>query len=70
MPLLHRLACFRDDVVFLVLLWQMWCYKVDYKRANEYGQQLTEEEAAKLAAEQAQKLKEAEAEKVEPKKDR
>lgn len=48
----------------------MWCYKVDYKRANEYGQQLTEEEAAKLAADQAQKLKDAEAEKVEPKKDR
>jgi hypothetical protein len=23
MPLLHRLACFRDDVVFLILLYQM-----------------------------------------------
>jgi len=23
MPLLHRLACFRDDVVFLVLLYQV-----------------------------------------------
>jgi hypothetical protein len=24
MPFLHRLACFRDDVVFLVFLYQVW----------------------------------------------
>ncbi|KAI5481900.1 Cleft lip and palate associated transmembrane protein [Pseudohyphozyma bogoriensis] len=58
MPLLHRLACFRDDVVFVILLYQMWIYKVDPTRANEYGQVLTEEEAAKLAAQN--KLVEAE----------
>lgn len=23
-PLLHRLACFRDDVVFLIFLYQRW----------------------------------------------
>jgi len=38
MPWLHRLACFRDDVVFLVFLYQRWIYRVDLKRANEYGQ--------------------------------
>jgi len=38
MPWLHRLACFRDDVVFLVLLYQYWIYRVDPTRANEYGQ--------------------------------
>ncbi|KAG8907053.1 hypothetical protein FRB99_005430 [Tulasnella sp. 403] len=38
MPWLHRLACFRDDVVFLILLYQRWIYRVDYQRANEYGQ--------------------------------
>ena len=38
MPLLHRLACFRDDVVFLVLLYQWWTYPVDYSRTNEFGQ--------------------------------
>jgi len=38
MPWLHRLACFRDDVVFLVLLYQRWIYRIDPKRANEYGQ--------------------------------
>ncbi|KIO22060.1 hypothetical protein M407DRAFT_28405 [Tulasnella calospora MUT 4182] len=38
MPWLHRLACFRDDVVFLILLYQRWIYRIDYSRANEYGQ--------------------------------
>ncbi|WVQ78773.1 hypothetical protein IAT38_000864 [Cryptococcus sp. DSM 104549] len=38
MPWLHRLACFRDDVVFVVLLYQRWIYRVDHTRVNEYGQ--------------------------------
>jgi len=38
MPWLHRLACFRDDVVFLILLYQRWIYRVDMRRTNEYGQ--------------------------------
>ncbi|KAJ2917482.1 hypothetical protein MD484_g2929, partial [Candolleomyces efflorescens] len=38
MPFLHRLACFRDDVVFLVFLYQRWIYRVDPNRVNEYGQ--------------------------------
>ncbi|PVF99354.1 cleft lip and palate transmembrane 1 [Serendipita vermifera] len=38
MPWLHRLACFRDDVVFLIFLYQRWIYRVDKKRVNEYGQ--------------------------------
>ncbi|KAJ7246568.1 cleft lip and palate associated transmembrane protein [Mycena haematopus] len=40
MPFLHRLACFRDDVVFLVFLYQRWIYRIDPKRVNEYGQVL------------------------------
>ncbi|GAA6028148.1 hypothetical protein JCM8097_006882 [Rhodosporidiobolus ruineniae] len=55
MPLLHRLACFRDDVVFLILLYQMWIYKVDPSRENEYGQKLTDEEAKALLEQQARK---------------
>jgi len=43
MPFLHRLACFRDDVVFLIFLYQRWIYRVDPKRVNEYGQILAEE---------------------------
>ncbi|CAG8615179.1 13598_t:CDS:10, partial [Ambispora leptoticha] len=38
MPMLHRLACLRDDVVFFVYLYQRWVYPEDEKRANEYGQ--------------------------------
>ncbi|ORX65636.1 cleft lip and palate transmembrane 1 [Linderina pennispora] len=38
MPWLHRLATLRDDVVFVVYLYQRWIYRVDHSRANEYGQ--------------------------------
>merc|ERR1719273_1622056 len=37
MPLKHRLACFRDDIVFFVFLYQAYLYPVDKTRANEYG---------------------------------
>lgn len=38
MPTLHRLACLRDDVVFLIYLYQKWIYKEDKRRRNEFGQ--------------------------------
>ncbi|XP_061615998.1 lipid scramblase CLPTM1L isoform X3 [Phyllopteryx taeniolatus] len=37
MPTSHRLACFRDDVVFLIYLYQRWLFPVDKTRVNEYG---------------------------------
>ncbi|CAM8906567.1 unnamed protein product [Rhodiola kirilowii] len=37
MPWLHRLSVFRDDVVFLIYLYQRWVYPVDKKRVNEFG---------------------------------
>ena len=37
MPTLHRIAVFRDDVVFFVYLYQRWIYPVDLKRQNEFG---------------------------------
>ncbi|TSO47153.1 Cleft lip and palate transmembrane protein 1-like protein [Bagarius yarrelli] len=37
MPTSHRLACFRDDAVFIVYLYQRWLYPVDKSRVNEYG---------------------------------
>ena len=45
MPLMHRLACLRDDVIFFIYLYQRHIYKVDYSRVNEFGQceQPTEE---------------------------
>ncbi|KAH9495948.1 Cleft lip and palate associated transmembrane protein 1 [Bulinus truncatus] len=45
MPTAHRLACFRDDVVFIIYLYQRWLYPVDKKRANEYGISYTEEDS-------------------------
>ncbi|QRV76370.1 Cleft lip and palate transmembrane protein 1 [Ceratobasidium sp. AG-Ba] len=50
MPILHRLACFRDDVVFLIFLYQRWIYRVDPKRVNEFGQ-VGENDIAALEAE-------------------
>jgi len=38
MPTLHRLSCFRDDLIFLVHLYQRWIYRIDYSRVNEFGQ--------------------------------
>ncbi|XP_076648600.1 lipid scramblase CLPTM1L [Halictus rubicundus] len=33
-PTAHRIACFRDDAVFLVYLYQRWLYPVDKSRPN------------------------------------
>lgn len=38
MPTMHRLACFRDDLIFFVYLYQKWVYPVDPSRINEFGQ--------------------------------
>lgn len=34
MPTAHRIACFRDDIVFLVYLYQRYLYPVDKKRLD------------------------------------
>ncbi|XP_058808355.1 lipid scramblase CLPTM1L [Phymastichus coffea] len=34
MPVAHRVACFRDDAVFLVYLYQRWLYPVDKSRID------------------------------------
>lgn len=38
MPIMHRLACLRDDVIFFIFLYQRCIYKTDYTRVNEFGQ--------------------------------
>jgi len=38
MPTMHRLSCFRDDIIFLIYLYQRWIYPVDRTRINEFGQ--------------------------------
>ncbi|KAI0598073.1 cleft lip and palate transmembrane protein 1-domain-containing protein [Biscogniauxia sp. FL1348] len=49
MPFLHRLATFRDDIIFFIYLYQRWAYKVDYTRVNEFGQGGEDDEPAKDA---------------------
>ena len=50
MPTLHRLATFRDDIIFFVYLYQSWAYKVDYTRVNEFGQGGEDEGVAEKVA--------------------
>jgi hypothetical protein len=50
MPMLHRLATLRDDVIFFVYLYQCWKYKVDYTRVNEFGQGGDDEEVEEKVA--------------------
>ncbi|KAK4550694.1 hypothetical protein LTR36_000273 [Oleoguttula mirabilis] len=55
MPLLHRLATLRDDIIFFFYIYQAWAYKVDYTRVNEFGQGGDDEEVEEKTA--AQQLK-------------
>mmetsp|Transcript_9589 Transcript_9589/g.31312 ORF Transcript_9589/g.31312 Transcript_9589/m.31312 type:complete len:693 (-) Transcript_9589:110-2188(-) len=34
MPTMHRVSCFRDDIVFIVYLYQRWIYPVDLYRGT------------------------------------
>jgi len=43
MPTLHRISCFRDDVIFLIYLYQRWIYRVD-KTRGPYGSKSEEEQ--------------------------
>eukprot|EP00397_Hematodinium_sp_SG-2012_P020397 GEMP01021014.1.p1 GENE.GEMP01021014.1~~GEMP01021014.1.p1 ORF type:complete len:577 (+),score=104.09 GEMP01021014.1:13-1743(+) len=36
MPMLHRLSCLRDDVIFFGYLYQRWAYRVDKKRPTQW----------------------------------
>lgn len=35
MPTMHRISCFRDDVVFIIYLYQRYIYKVDERRRTD-----------------------------------
>lgn len=34
---MYRIGCFRDDIVFLIYVYQRWIYRVDKTRVNEFG---------------------------------
>lgn len=52
MPILHRLATLRDDVIFVVWLIQLKMYGMDKSRPNEYGQVVDAEARSKKAKEE------------------
>ena len=43
MPTAHRVACFRDDIVFLIYLYQRYLYPVDKTRIDMSGGMIEEE---------------------------
>ena len=47
MPTLHRMSCFRDDIVFAIFLYQRYIYRVDMSRVNEFGHRGEETDEAK-----------------------
>ena len=49
MPTMHRISCFRDDVVFVVYLYQRYVYQVDKTR----GMYATEKKSDAAVAPQA-----------------
>lgn len=49
MPTLHRLACFRDDIIFFIYLYQRWIYPVDKTRTNEFGFSGEDEERQQIS---------------------
>jgi hypothetical protein len=52
MPLLHRLSCFRDDIIFFIFLYQRYIYDIDESRLNEFGvskEMYAEADAAKAS---------------------
>jgi len=34
MPMMHRLSCFRDDIIFVIYIYQRWIYPVDITRTE------------------------------------
>uniref|UniRef100_A0A1I8FCC0 Lipid scramblase CLPTM1L n=1 Tax=Macrostomum lignano TaxID=282301 RepID=A0A1I8FCC0_9PLAT len=44
MPTAHRLACFRDDVIFIIYMYPALAVPVDKSRTNEFGQSFDEAE--------------------------
>lgn len=59
MPWLHRLACFQDDVVFAILLYQRWIYPVDTTRFDGDSGGEAETEAGDAALHSGERTAEA-----------
>lgn len=54
MPTAHRVACLRDDIVFIIYLYQRWLYPVDKTRLDT-GTHIAEAQPSKSVAKSASK---------------
>lgn len=52
MPTAHRVACFRDDIVFLIYLYQRWLYPVDKTRVDMGASMVDNEEYEAIEGEE------------------
>ena len=43
MPMMHRMSCFRDDLIFFIYLYQRWIYPVDQARLDNEVKEEEEE---------------------------
>ena len=50
MPTMHRISCFRDDVIFVIYLYQRWIYRED-KTRGMYGVREKKEETKEVQPE-------------------
>ena len=62
MPMKHRIMTLRDDVIFIIILYQGWIYRTDYSRANDFG--FCFEENGEGNGEESGEIEKAEIEKV------
>uniref|UniRef100_A0A8D8E7J4 Lipid scramblase CLPTM1L n=2 Tax=Culex pipiens TaxID=7175 RepID=A0A8D8E7J4_CULPI len=46
MPTSHRIACFRDDIVFIIYLYQRWLYPVDKSRIDDSGNEVLDSDTS------------------------
>uniref|UniRef100_A0A1I7UG14 Cleft lip and palate transmembrane protein 1 homolog n=1 Tax=Caenorhabditis tropicalis TaxID=1561998 RepID=A0A1I7UG14_9PELO len=58
MPLLYRIGCFRDDIIFLIYLYQRYAYRVDPTRLNEFGTSLDKETGTTADGSQQESIEE------------
>lgn len=42
MPMMHRISCFRDDIIFIIYMYQRWIYPVDKSRNVRVRDELTD----------------------------
>lgn len=54
MPTMHRISCFRDDVIFVIYLYQRYAYRVDKTR----GMYATERKKPTIVAPEEEKKNE------------